>query len=94
MNRQAMAAIFKRDLRAFFGNPTGYVFIFLFVVVTGLVQWTPAFFTQNKANLDLLSGWFPWLLLLFLAAVTMAAWAAEYRQGTEQLLLTLPAQDP
>lgn len=94
MNRQAMAAIFKRDLRAFFGNPTGYVFIFLFVVVTGLIQWTPEFFTQNKANLDLLSGWFPWLLLLFVPAVTMAAWAAEYRQGTEQLLLTLPAQDP
>lgn len=95
MNRQAMAAIFKRDLRAYFGNPTGYVFIFLFVVATGFFAWyDDAFFAQNKANLDLLSEKMPVLLLLFVPAVTMAAWATEYRQGTEQLLLTLPAQDP
>lgn len=95
MNRQAMAAIFKRDLRAYFGNPTGYVFIFLFVVATGFFAWfNDEFFAQNKANLDLLSANFPLLLLLFVPAVTMAAWATEYRQGTEQLLLTLPAQDP
>lgn len=94
MNRQAMAAIFKRDLRAYFGNPTGYVFIVLFVVATGMISYTDAFFSENKANLDLLSGWLPWLLLLFCPAVAMASWASEYRQGTEQLLLTLPAQDP
>ncbi|MBX3472170.1 MAG: Gldg family protein [Planctomycetes bacterium] len=94
MNRQAMAAIFKRDLRAYFGNPTGYVFILLFVVLTGVMARPHTFFTENKANLDLLTAGLPWLLVAFIPAVTMASWATEYRQGTDQLLLTLPAQDP
>jgi ABC-2 type transport system permease protein len=93
MNRQAMAAIFKRDFLGYFGNPLGYVIIFFFVVATALIGRQPEFYSDNKANLDLVSGFLPLLLMVFIPLITMSSWSTEFRQGTDQLLLTLPAQD-
>lgn len=98
MNVQTMLAIFKRDFRSYFVSLTGYIFIVAFVVVATLMALRPhtgEFFTSNKANLDMLSyEWcFPVLLVIFAPAVTMAAWAQERERGTDNLLLTLPAQD-
>lgn len=94
MNWATIRAVFKRDFWSYFGDPTGYVFILVFVLLaTGVNFLDDDFFVQNKANLDLLSAWLPWLLAVFIPAVTMASWSSEFRQGTDQLLLTLPAHD-
>jgi ABC-2 type transport system permease protein len=87
-------AIFFRDLRNWFTNPTGSVFITLFVFLCAFVQFIPArFFQENSAGLAPLAEWFRYLLIFFVPAVTMVVWAGERGHGTDEILLTLPATD-
>jgi ABC-2 type transport system permease protein len=83
--------IAKRELGAYFTSPVAYVFLVIFLLLTGFFTFTAGqFFERGEASLAAFFGWHPWLYLVLVPAVGMRLWAEERRQGTIELLMTLP----
>nr|MCU0824149.1 GAF domain-containing protein [Leptospira sp.] len=82
--RRASYAVLKRNFYGYFSNPTGYVFLCLFVLLTSMAAfWPHAFFSDNIGSLNQLNKWFVYIMLFFIPAITMSIWAEERRQGLE-----------
>ena len=83
--------IFKRELRAYFSTPLAYVFIVIFLALTGsFTFFLSNFFERGQADLNPFFLFHPWLYLFLVPAVAMRLWAEERRSGTIELLMTLP----
>ena len=92
--KHAAHAVMKRNFVGYFSNPTGYLFILLFVGLCSASAFYPHdFFNDNLATLHQLNLWFPWIMLVYIPTITMGIWSEERRQGTDELLLTVPADD-
>ena len=84
-------AVFKREFKAYFDSPVAYVFLTAFLVLAGFLTFGVAmFFERRQADLTPFFFWHPWVYLLLVPAATMGVWADERRNGTAELLLTLP----
>jgi ABC-2 type transport system permease protein len=81
----------RRELAAYFATPVAYVFIVIFLVLSGALTFTLGnFFARGQADLIPFFSFVPWLFLFLVPALTMRLWAEERRLGTIELLLTLP----
>jgi ABC-2 type transport system permease protein len=88
---KAVWTIAKRELVAYFTSPVAYIFLVIFLLLTGFFTFTAgSFFERGEASLPAIVGWHPWLFLVLVPAVGMRVWAEERRSGTIELLLTLP----
>jgi gliding motility-associated transport system permease protein len=87
----AIRTIAKRELASYFASPVAYVFLVIFLLLTGFLTFTAgAFFERGEASLAAFFAWHPWVYLVLVPAVGMRLWAEERRAGTLELLLTLP----
>src|SRR4051794_12612461 len=83
--------IAKRELVAYFASPIAYVVIVIFLLMAGFFTFTlGGFFERGEASLVSFFMWIPWLYLFLVPAVGMRLWSEERRQGTMELLLTMP----
>jgi ABC-2 type transport system permease protein len=84
--------IAKRELIGYFSSPVAYVFIVIFLLLVGFFTFMLGFFFERgEASLrDSFFLWHPWLYLFLVPAVGMRLWSEERRQGTMELLLTMP----
>ena len=88
---KGMKAVFKREFKAYFDSPVAYVFLTAFLVLMGFMTFGVAmFYERRQADLTPFFFWHPWVYLLLVPAATMGLWADERRNGTAELLLTLP----
>jgi ABC-2 type transport system permease protein len=88
---RAVRSIAKRELASYFTSPVAYVFLVIFLLLTGFLTFTAgAFFERGEASLAAFFAWHPWVYLVLVPAVGMRLWAEERRAGTLELLLTMP----
>jgi ABC-2 type transport system permease protein len=91
MKTSPVITIVKRELNGYFASPIAFVFIVIFLLLSGFFTFMVAgFFENGEATLTALFVWFPWLFLFLVPAAGMRMWSEERRLGTIELLLTMP----
>lgn len=83
--------IAKRELGSYFNSAVAYVFLVIFLLLLGFFTFMMgSFFARGQANLLSFFTWHPWLFMLLVPSVGMRLWSEEQKQGTLELLFTMP----
>jgi gliding motility-associated transport system permease protein len=83
--------IFRRELAGYFATPVAYVFLVIFLILTGVLTFQLGGWLElGQADLQPFFNFHPWIYLFLVPAISMRLWAEERKQGTIELLLTLP----
>lgn len=81
----------KREFTSYFTTPVAWVFLIIFVMLSGILTFfAGGFFARGQADLQSFFLFHPWLYIFLIPAVSMRLWAEERRNGTVELLMTLP----
>jgi ABC-2 type transport system permease protein len=89
---QGWISVFRREFAGYFATPVALVFIVIFLILAGVFTFELGGFygRYQQADLRPFFDFHPWLYLFLIPALAMRLWAEERRQGTIELLLTLP----
>lgn len=83
--------IFKREFGSYFSTPLAYVFILIFLVLSGVFTfYLGNFYEREQADLTPFFSFHPWLYLFLVPAVSMRLWSEERKSGSIEMLMTLP----
>ncbi len=86
-----LTVLFRRELFSYFATPIAYVFIVIFLLLSGIFTfYLGSFFAHGQADLMPFFNFHPWLYLFLIPALAMRLWAEERKSGSIELLLTLP----
>lgn len=86
-----LMTIFSREFSSYFNTPIAYIFLIIFALLNGGLFMTQ-FFLIGRVDMRALFYTLPFILSVFLPAVSMRLWAEEKRGNTQELLLTFPMQ--
>ena len=84
-----MIAIFKRELKAYFNTPVGFIFMGFLLLISGVFFTTINLF-QASPNYNGLLDTITFVFMLVVPILTMRLLAEEAKLKTDQLLLTSP----
>ena len=85
-------SITGKELKSYYTSPIAYVFVSVFIVLTGWLFFN-TFFAAGQATMRWFFMYLPWVFMFLVPAVTMRLWAEEKKLGTLELLMTLPIKD-
>ncbi len=83
--------ITRREGAAYFNSAIAYIFATVFVLLNGGL-YMAQFFLIGRADMRPFFSMLPFLLAVFIPAVSMRLWAEERRGNTLEMLLTFPMQ--
>ncbi len=84
-----MLAIYKKEMRSYFINPIGYVYVGIFLVFSALLACYTTLISESYDT----APYFTYMIFAFIILIpllTMRSFAEERKGRTEQLLLTAP----
>jgi len=87
-----LAAVYRRELAGYFGQPVAYIVITAYLLICGWF-FTSGLFLVGQADVRGYLDVAPTILVFFAPALTMRLLAEEWKNGTMELLLTLPVRD-
>ncbi|HET6578045.1 MAG TPA: Gldg family protein [Gemmatimonadales bacterium] len=82
----------RRELKALFDLPTGYVLLVAFLAINAFLFFRQAYLTQ-VASLRPMLDVLPWEFLFFVPAVTMRSLAEDIRGGQLEVVLSQPLSE-
>jgi len=87
-----ISTIARRQFASYFNGPIAYIVICAVLLVFGFFFWQ-TFFLYGRASVRDMFNLMPMMLLIAAPALTMGLLAEEKRNGTIEVLLTMPVKD-
>ena len=77
-----IGVIFRREFNSYFSTPIAYIFIIIFLFLSGIFTFHLGnFFDRGQADLQPFFTFHPWLYLFLIPALSMRLWSEERKSG-------------